>query len=600
MDKTWTWRDWIFLLLFLLIAVLIALQIWQNERQFEQLAELKTGFNEFRKLAQRGAFAGGSDAQSNTGDEKTQKPTGDWLVIRTLEPTTLNNITRSDVYASSVNGRIMETLLDRNSETLKLEPELAESMPEISEDKKQFTFRLRKGIRWHDGEPLTAHDVKFSFDTIMNPKVDCQNRRNYFQDIEKVEVLDDYTIRFTAKNVYWLWVSMLGGMSLVPKHIFDYPADKAEEFNTNEAGRAPVGTGPYKFLKWDEGSQIVLVRNPEYWNPQKAAHLDRVVFKIIREDTTAMERVKKGEIDYYGCTIKQWFNDATKPEVTEKFDRITYDSLSYNYIGWNQRAVFFKDKRVRRAMTHALPRKEFLKTRMQGFGQVVTGNFYVNGPACNKDIKPWPYDPDESRRLLDEAGWKDRDGDGIRENEKGQKFDFQLMIPRGRKLTEDLALTLKTELAKIGVRMSTRLLDWAAFIGEIDKRNFEAVSLGWSMGLEPDPYQLWHSSQTGASGSNFCKFVNKEADELIVAARREFDEDKRNRMFHRFHEIMHEEQPYTFLFNVPARLLAQKRFRHGDLTLDRTRDPIPYPYPLGPDTHEWWVPLDKQMRGTGL
>ncbi|HUW57832.1 MAG TPA: peptide-binding protein [Planctomycetota bacterium] len=518
---------------------------------------------------------------------------GPWLIMRIQEPGgTLNPIISKDYYAGAVNGYVYESFLRRDPITLKWVPNLAESLPEISPDKKQFTFRLRKGILWHpddneltpDNVEITADDVIFSHHTIMNPKVECQNIRNYFQDLEKVEKLDRYTVRFTAKNVYWRWISVLGSMDIVPKHIFEYPEKNPELFNINPAGRHPIGTGPYRFLTWDHGQQIILVRNEVYWNKERMPKIPRIVFKFIIDDTAAMEHVKKQEIDRFGCSSEQWFRDAAEPMVLDHFRRFRINSIGYNYIGWNQKTVFFKDRLVRLAMTHAVPRQRFLETRMNNLGRVVTGNFYVGHPSYNQAIQPWPYDLEKAREFLEEAGWKDTDGDGIRDKD-GKKFDFQLLLPSGRPIYTDLAVTVKGELAKIGVKMNIRGLDWASFISELEKRNFDAVTLGWAMGLDPDPYQLWHSSQAGVTGSNFIYFRNAEADRIIENARREFDDDKRNALFHRFHEIMHHEQPYTFLYNRPSLMLVHRRF-------ENVRK-----YELGFEDSEWWVRPENQKYG---
>lgn len=573
MDRTWTWRDWIFLLLFFVLGVLIFFQILQNDRQYERLNRISDDFREFRRLVERGRI--GSVPTDNTTAEV---PSGGRCTRNTVEPATLNPITAKDAYESLINGYVLESLLDRNNETLKLEPNLCESY-EISDDKLQYTFHLRRDVRWHDGEPFTADDILFSYQTMMNPKVDCQNIRNYYQDIEKLEKLDDHTVRFTYKKVYWRGLTICGSISIVPKHVFGY--DKPEDFNVHPAGRHPIGTGPYRFQEWVEGQHVTLVRNPDYWNKKKAPHLDRLVFKFIIDETQSIEQVKKQQIDYYGCSIKQWFRDAEEPAIKDHFQRFTIDSLTYNYIGWNQKTPFFNDRRVRRAMTHAIPRQKFLQTRMRGLGQVVTGNFYAKSAAYNGNIKPWPHDLAKASELLEKAGWKDSDGDGIRDRE-GRPFKFQLLMPSGRRETQDLADTVKAELKKIGVVMTIGARDWASFITELDQRNFEAVTLGWRLVLEPDPYQIWHSSQTGPSGSNFVNFVNQEADEIIERARREFDEEKRNPMFHRFHEIIHYEQPYTFLFNRPSLLLVHNRYQNVKQ------------YPLSLDVTEWWVRSGEQ------
>jgi peptide/nickel transport system substrate-binding protein len=294
-----------------------------------------------------------------------------------------------------------------------------------------------------------------------------------------------------------------------------------------------------------------------------------------------MEALKKQEIDYYGCTAEQWVRDAAKPVVEKNFAKHKLDSPSFNYIGWNEKTAFFSDRRVRTAMAYAVPRADFLKHRLNALGKVVSGPFYVNSDAYDRSIEPLPFDLEKSRQLLDEAGWKDTDGDGVRDK-GGKPFKFQLLLPSGRRTYEDLGITVSKELKKIGVVMTIRGLDWASFIKELDERNYEAVTLGWQLDLEEDPYQLWHSSQTGASGSNFVYFASTEADRLIEESRTEFDENKRNALFRRLHRILHEEQPYTFLFNTPSLILVHNRFENV------------IEYPLQLELLDWWVPANRQ------
>jgi len=188
----------------------------------------------------------------------------------------------------------------------------------------------------------------------------------------------------------------------------------------------------------------------------------------------------------------------------------------------------------------------------------VTGTFYIFSKAYNKDLKPWPYDPARGRELLAEAGWKDTDGDGILDK-NGKKFKFTFTIPSNRKFSERLATILKEDLSKNGIEMEINKYEWAVFVEKLHKRDFDAVTLSWSLGYSGDPYQIWHSSQT-ENGSNFCYFKNAEADDIITRARMEFDEDKRNAMYKRFHEILYIEQPYTFLFCTPALSIVSKKF----------------------------------------
>ena len=244
------------------------------------------------------------------------------------------------------------------------------------------------------------------------------------------------------------------------------------------------------------------------------------------------------------------------------------------------RKPWFKDRRVRQAMTMLIDRKTILDKLLFGLGTIVTGNFYINSPDYNKNIKPYPYDPGKAVKLLEEAGWTDHDGDGIRDKD-GIPFSFEFLISAGSKFAEQLATIMQESLKNVGIKMSIRKLEWAVFIQKIQSRDFDACTLGWSLGWESDPYQVWHSSQA-KSGSNFVGFVNPEADRIIEMARREFDPEKRHKLYHRFHKILHIEQPYTFLFTMKALVAVSKRFQNVNV------------YPMGLNPREWWVPLKMQ------
>jgi peptide/nickel transport system substrate-binding protein len=499
---------------------------------------------------------------------------GDWLIsLLSAEPATLNPITATDAYASNVDDYIYESLLRRDEKSLKLVPVLAESW-EVSADHLTYTFHLKENIHWQDGYPFTARDIQFSFNRIRDPKVDAAPLRNYYQDIEKLDVVDDYTVRFHYRMPYFLALEFCGGMPIVPAHLFK----KGEDFNTSPIGRHPIGTGPYKFLKWDTGEQIVLVRNDRYWG--KKAHLDRIVFKIITDSTVALQVLKQGGLDLMDLRPIQWEKQTQNKRFKENFRKLKYYLPSYSYIGWNLRKPLFADPKVRWAMTMLVPRQTILDRLLFGLGTVVTGPFYVNGPDYDHSIKPIPYDPKGAVALLKEAGWADHDGDGILDKD-GTLFSFEFLIPAGRKLSEQIATILQENLKDIGIRMEIRKLEWAVFIQRIQQHDFDACTLGWSLGWEQDPYQLWHSSQA-KDGSDFVGFKNAEADRIIEEARREFDAAKRHQMYKRLDEIIHEEQPYTFLFTTEALVAVSRRFQNVNV------------YPMGLYPREWWVPENLQ------
>jgi len=500
-----------------------------------------------------------------------QKPfsTGGSLITELgEEPATLNPVIATDVYEGIVNSGIYETLIRRNNQTLEFEPLLASSW-EVSKDRLSYTFYLRKDVKWHDGTPFTADDVVFSYSSIRNPKVAAAHLQSYYQDVKSYTKIDSHTVRCEYARPYFRAFEFCGGIPIVPKHLFN-----KGDFNTNPAGRKPVGTGPYIFEHWETGREIRVKRNPDYWG--EPAWLSQVVYKIVIDSTVKLQLLKKQELDMASLLPLQWSKQSCGESFRKKFYKASYTTPGYNYIGWNSKKPFFEDKRVRRAMTHFVDRQTILREILLGLGEIVTTTFYVNSPEYPQGIKPYAYDPKKARELLDEAGWRDSDGDGIRDK-NGIFFRFEFLLPTGSETGEKIATILKEELSRSGIEMSIRKIEWAVFIQSINERKFDAVTLGWSLGVESDPYQLWHSSQA-EDGSNFVGFKNPRADILIEEARKEFSRSKRIKKYEEFSRILHKEQPYTFLFARKSTVAVHKRFHNVKL------------YPLGLDTREWFVP----------
>jgi len=504
-----------------------------------------------------------------------EKPAyGDWLIRRLpAEPATLNPITATDVYAGAIDGLVMETMLDMDLKTQELIPLLAESW-EVSEDKLTFTFHLRKDVRWHDGKPFTADDVIYSFERIMDPKVDSAHLRLYYIDCVEAKKLDDYTVRFRWKKPYFKALEMLGGMPIVPKHILDDGTD----FNKHPFGRHPIGTGPYRFVKWETGKRIELERNPDYWG--KPAYFDKIIFKIITDNNVALQVFKQGGLDIVSLTAIQWLKQTNSPHFQKRANKIYYDYPSYSYIGWNLRREPFNDRKVRQAMTMLLDRQSILKNIYYCLGKVVSGPFYINTPYYDHSIKPLAYDPERAKKLLAEAGWIDHNGDGWLDK-NGKDFRFELLIVADSQNAEKIATIYKEELKKAGIDMQIRRLEWSVFLQHIQEWKFDACMLGWALDANPDPYQLWHSSMADVKGSsNHIGYKNPEVDKLIEQARAEFDKQKRIQILHKIHRIIHDDQPYTFLFNSKALVAVDKRIRNV----------IPYPIrPIFKYT-QWFVP----------
>lgn len=500
---------------------------------------------------------------------------GDWIVSRLpYEMPTLNPLLSShDALGKTISDLIYEGLLRRDNETWEMKPCLAESY-EISDDKLTFTFKLREDVKFSDGLPFTSADVKFTFDILMNPTTDSMPLRNYFANVDRCEALDDYTVRFACKGPYFKTLISLGeDLKILPTHIFS-----EGDFNKHPNNRKPIGTGPFVFQTWDTAQQVILLRNESYWGTKP--HVLKRLYKIIIEDNAALQVLQRGELDLMVLTADQWVDQANTPEFKAKFNKLTYYTPNHGYIGWNMRRPQFSDKRVRQAMTMLLDRETILDTIYHGLGAQVTNCFFVNSIEYNKELKPWPFDPQRAKAQLEAAGWVDRNGTGIRQKD-GQPFRFEFLVPSGSPETEAIATVFKEELKKAGVQMDIRLLEWATFAETVQNLNFDAMIMGWQLDPEQDPYQIWHSSQA-KNGSNYPGFSNLEVDKIIEEARKEFDQEKRAQMYHRMSEIIHDEQPYTFLFCLKLRVAIDKRFQNVKV------------YRLGLDGREWWVPAGLQ------
>ncbi|MBI4465496.1 MAG: hypothetical protein HY647_12390 [Acidobacteria bacterium] len=460
-----------------------------------------------------------------------------------------------------------------------------------------FTFYLRRDVRFHDGARFTAQDVKFSFETIKNEYVDAPSLRNYYKDLESCEVLDNYTVRLTYSTQYWMAREFAGGFEVLPRHIYNQdgllekdPQAFGKRFNENPSNRNPIGTGPYKFDRWDTGMQIVLARQDDYWDVPRRGHLNRIVFKFITDPVAALQSLKNGEVNFLpGVTVEQFEEETNDREFLRKFAKVEYYTPAFNYIGWNMRRPPFDDSKVRLAMAYgALDRQEFLEKVLHERGVIVTGSQYYYGPAYDHNLLPYAYDPEKAKQLLLEAGWYDRDGDGLRDKEvldqQGKPylkpFRFELLLPSGNDVARRRAAIMKENLRKLGIDMTVRELEWATFLEQINDRKFDACNLGWATSLESDPYQIWHTSQMENRGSNHVGFGNAETDQLIEQSRLTIADEARRKLFLELHRIQHEQQPYLFLYTSPNLGIYDKRYRGVKF----------YKVRPGYDLTEWFLP----------
>ena len=502
------------------------------------------------------------------------------------EPQTLNPLTSRDAYASYIHDYIFEQLIERNPDTLEWEPMLAERW-EVSDDGLTITFHLDPKARFSDGSPVTADDVVFTYETMRNPKIDAFRIASYFQMCEACEKVGERTVRFRWKEPYFKSFEVSGAfLNIIPKRVYAF--DDPEEFN-NLSTRL-VGSGPFLFDRWTKGQELVLVRHDAYWRNQAA--LARVVYRFILNPRAVVQAFLSGDLDYIALSPEWWvklrkLKDDPRAGYDFRLMKYSAPGNGYSYIGWQNAKPPFDDPRVRTAMTHLVDRRAVIDKLLYGIGTPVTGPFWTGSLQYDAGLKPYAYDPAEALRLLKQAGWEDRDGDGWLDNAKGERFAFEFTGISDSEFQRDVIRLLTEECRRIGIDVSVRYWEWSVFVTHLDNRSYQATMLAWTGTIEGDPFQVWHSSQIEGRGSNHMSFRNAEADRLIEEARATLDPAKRNALYHRFHRVLHEQQPYTFVEERESlRALAP---RLEGVTLHR----------LGLDTKEWWIPKDKRLGGEG-
>ncbi len=497
------------------------------------------------------------------------------------DPKSFNYIVSNDGELSNMVGNYVynEMFARRARDNPDIWVKMLADRVEITDDYKEYTIYLKKGVKWHTpvvdftnprynwlkgDHYLTTKDVKFTMDMVMNPQVECSQLRNYYADLESVNPIDDHTVVYRWKRKTFTSLIWSLGLPILPEFIYGYDED-GKPFPKEIAGLkfnshwyntiAAIGCGPYQFVSYEQGSMIRLKRFDEYYDQKPA--IDKINWLIYPDQKQNLLKLKSKAQDYgrlYPTDYREEILNA-KPDSLFKDGSIKhqiFDEMSYFYLGWNNENPLFSDKRVRWAMSHALNRKYMLKNIYMDLGTLITGPLYVNGPANDKNIPQVDYSLEKSKSLLAQAGWKDIDNDGILEKKFGntmKKFDFSFMLYQGSPEWTAAMNIYKEDLLKIGVKMNVRTVDWAEQQKKMEDRDFEAYSGAWGMPWEQDPYQIWHSSQAILpKSSNHIGFKSKEADKAIEELRQTFDRNKRIALFHKFHRIIYDEQPYTFFF----------------------------------------------------
>ncbi len=500
---------------------------------------------------------------------------GDTIIEGSIgEPSILIPMLASDSPSHSVASLIFNGLVKYDTD-LSVIGDLAESW-DISQDGLIITFYLRKGIHWTDGVEFTADDVMFGFRTIIDEKTPTAYSEDYVQ-VKKAEVLDRYTFRVTYEKPFAPALTSWGNLVVLPKHLLE-----GKDITKTDFGRNPIGMGPYKLQRWTPGQEVVLDSNRDYF--ENRPYIDRYIYKIIPDPATMFLELQAGGVDIMGLTPIQYTKQTVNDFFRKNFQKFRYPVFAYTYLGFNLKYPLFKDKRVRQAIAYAVDKSEIVDVVLFGLGRPATGPYVPDTWSYNPNVKAYEYNPDKATHLLAEAGWKDSDGDGILDKD-GRPFEFTILTNMGNLQRMNTATIIQWRLAKIGIRVEIRALEWSTFINEfIDNRRFQAVILGWSIGIDPDQYDIWYSGKTKKKEFNFVSYRNPEVDALLEKGRRTFNIEERKKAYYRIQEILAEELPYIFLYVPDATPIVHARFKGIK----------PSPIGIMYNFHKWYVPQTLQ------
>ncbi len=627
MQNKFGFKDFILLVLVSLCLIGTFLAMRQDDRRWKQNEELSDKVGTIEQLVSRlegkldsgivvssqsgnGSNGGGSEAVVR--DESWSKQAGvpiQWfdryefaedprgeddyalggVFKETFEaqPVKITPVLSEDVYGRRIGDQVVETVGAFDPESLELVGVLAEAW-QYDPNGYWLRVKLRENIRFSDGVPVTSEDVRWTFhDYINNPQLETESIRSIMTNLDRIDVVDEhvYDIFFKEPDAYNMQMALVWGV--LPKHFY-------EQFTTTQINQATgllMGSGPFKMAnldpedQWTPGTDVVLVRNEQYWGPKPA--IAEMRFDTITEDVAKLTAFVNGETHMINPSSPQYVTKISEAGWDEKAYSLKWLNMrsGYGFIGWqcgerNGKLTPFHDKRVRQAMTLNLDRELMIRDIWAGLDSVAVGPNNPPSPAANPDISPWPYDPDAAVALLAEAGWIDRDGNGILENEDGVEFEFEFTRASGGETIRRVEKYLVDRCAAIGIRCNPKTVDWSLYDQIMKTRNFDAIILGWSASApESDPRQIWHSDSIQNQGHNFIQWDGGQ-DQYLDAIVKELDFEKRMEIFHQFHSLVHEEQPYTFIRSVPWKRFISKDFENV------------HTYPKGLEQREFYMPAN--------
>ena len=457
----------------------------------------------------------------------------------------VNPILASDTISSALMSLIFSRLVEFDGSQRPV-PSLAQEW-EVSGDGLVWTFFLRENVTFHDGQPLTAQDVEFTYRAILDSR-DMTPEAEQYDMIDEIETEGDHIFRVTLKYPFASFIYR-AGVPIAPRHLLENADLHDTPFN-----RRPIGSGPFKLVDWTEDDTIVLEANKRYF-VQGRPILDRLIFKSYAAGETALQAIAEDETD-----MGLWLTsaDLAFSDVGRAFRVYPIPTQSYYALILNLKSPVFQDIRVRKALDYAIDRDSIMENQLKGDSKICTGPFDVDSWSYNSDVQPTPYDIWKARDLLDEAGWHDTDKDGMLDRDS-EPFEISIAVPNPSDGLGRIAVAIRAQLMKAGINAKLDYVD----VSELSEVTAEATLCMVKAGPDPDSaYDLWHSG----SNANVASYENGPVDDLLEQGRHTTDMEQRRMIYHRIHRIIHDDYPAIFLASGYKFIGSNYRIRDAEFS----------------------------------
>lgn len=468
------------------------------------------------------------------------------------DPIRLNPVLATDANSMFVNSFMFNALV-KYDENLEITPDLAESWT-IFEEGRKVVFNLKQGVKWHDGRELTAHDVVFTMEKVLDPYTNTYNAGLFKVDGKDIVFtsLDDYTIEASLPQSFAPFLNNLTLIPVVPKHILE-----KEDINTGDFSRNPVGTGPFIFKEWKTSDRVVVTANSNYFKGMPL--LESIEFRIIPSPEGARIALLSEQIDAAGLSSEDLFVMSYMKEIPSHIQIEKWKDFTYFYLGFDLTNPIFADINVRKAINYAVDQEKITKAVLHNSGAPLYGPLPIPSWAYTYETEKYPYNLDKAKDLLENSGWKMTSG-GIREKD-GKKLSFKVIYRTGSRASEGACIHLQSYLKAAGIEINLQALDFGALIRSLYPEQFEGVVFNWAEPFDPDIFTEWHSSQMGDEGMNFMSYHNPEVDYLLEQARTIVDKEIRKQLYKEIQIKISQDAPYVFLWNQESAMGYHRRIK---------------------------------------